>query len=223
MNIQYELIKLRKSTGLTQEQFSEKLDVSRQAVAKWENGSSIPEIEKLILISKMYNITLDRLIKGKTDCSKVDNMKDFDILDLTGFLCRAKINTYAGRGAEANSSRIKSHDLEYSEGNMKYLDSYFGSKKFIGEETMWKSDIPLWSMNYMGRVLSQSFSGDFLKECLIKVPIEYPYRGPKLYTKNDHTYHCNVKGDFSWFYGTEEIFYLSDKVYECTFHGGKIL
>ena len=48
---------------LTQEQLAEKLDVSRQAVAKWENGETYPDIDNLISLSDIFNITLDRLLK----------------------------------------------------------------------------------------------------------------------------------------------------------------
>ena len=77
-------------------------------------------------------------------------------------------------------------------------------------------------MNYSGRVLDELFSGDFLKEALSSVTIQLPYRGPKIYVKNEHSYHCFVDGTFNWFHGYEEIFVKNEKVYECIFHGGQI-
>lgn len=54
---------LRKSKGLTQEQLAIQLNVSSQAVSKWENDLSIPDLPILIEISNLFNVTLDELIK----------------------------------------------------------------------------------------------------------------------------------------------------------------
>lgn len=59
------LAALRKKQGLTQEQLAEILNVSRQAVSKWESGAAYPETEKLIRLSKIYNCTLDDLVQDK--------------------------------------------------------------------------------------------------------------------------------------------------------------
>ena len=141
---------------------------------------------------------------------------------IVDFLIRAKKATYAGEGAEAAPSRPNSHDLEYSEGDLKYIDTYLGGREFAGEEAMWKDDIPFWAMNYVGRVVADGFSGDFLKEALSLVPENNPYRGPEEYSNGDFTYKCSVTGDFDWFSGCEEILLQNTKVYECLFHGGKI-
>ena len=85
------------------------------------------------------------------------------------FLIRAKKATYAGKGAETTSSRTKSHDLKYTEGDLMYYDTYLGGEKFAGEEALWISETPYWSMNYVGRVTGENFSGDFLKEALLHV------------------------------------------------------
>lgn len=56
---------LRTRNGLSQEELSEKLDVSRQTVSKWEAGSSFPEIEKLIALSDLFKVSIDYLLKDK--------------------------------------------------------------------------------------------------------------------------------------------------------------
>jgi len=144
---------------------------------------------------------------------------DKNVID---FLIRAKKATYAGKGAETAPSRPNSHDLQYSEGSLKYIDTYLGGSKFAGEEALWKENIPFWSMNYIGRVIGDNFSGDFLKEALLNVPQEYPFRGPPQYKNGDYTYMCSIIGDFHWFNGSEEIFFSEKKIYECLFHGGDI-
>lgn len=73
-------------------------------------------------------------------------------------------------------------------------------------------------MNYIGQVIGDNF----LKEALMHVLEELPFRGPKIYTNGSYHYHCKVDGEFAWFQGYEEIFYMEEKIYECCFHGGAI-
>lgn len=54
---------LRRRSGLTQEQFAEQLQVSRQAVSKWESGKGYPEMEKLLFICRQYGVTLNDLFE----------------------------------------------------------------------------------------------------------------------------------------------------------------
>ncbi|MCH5206958.1 MAG: helix-turn-helix domain-containing protein [Oscillospiraceae bacterium] len=56
----------RKQNGYTQEQVAEKLGVSRQAVAKWERGESVPDIENVIALADMYEVTVDSLVRNMT-------------------------------------------------------------------------------------------------------------------------------------------------------------
>lgn len=141
---------------------------------------------------------------------------------LVDFLIKAKKSTYAGKGAETSPSRVRSHDLVYRDGALMYYDTYLGGEKFAGEEAIWIADIPYWSMNYIGRVTDENFSGDFLKEALLHVPFEKPYRGPDVYFNGDYIYECSVRGEFDWFQGKETIKYKGNEIYECYFHGGLI-
>ena len=138
------------------------------------------------------------------------------------FLIRAKQATYAGKGAETVSSRVRSHDLVYRENEYMYYDTYLGGDQFAGEEALWISELPFWSMNYAGRVTGENFSGDFLKEALLHVPEEQPYRGPREYTNGDYVYRCDTQGSFDWFQGKETISYQGKEIYECFFHGSLI-
>jgi transcriptional regulator with XRE-family HTH domain len=63
MKFNEKLQALRKEKGLSQEALAELLDVSRQAISKWESGQSYPETEKMIALSEMFGVTLDSLIK----------------------------------------------------------------------------------------------------------------------------------------------------------------
>ena len=141
---------------------------------------------------------------------------------IISFLIRAKRATYAGKGAETASSRIGSHDLVYRENNLMYYDTYLGGDRFAGEEALWISDVPYWSMNYIGRVTGSPFSGDFLKEALLHVPEDMPFRGPEKYVNGNYDYSCSVEGDCDWFQGKETISYCGNQIYECIYHGGLI-
>lgn len=54
---------LRGQNKMSQGDLAEKLEVSRQSVSKWETGASVPELDKLIMMSKLFNITLDELVQ----------------------------------------------------------------------------------------------------------------------------------------------------------------
>lgn len=60
-----QLSKLRKENNLTQEDLAEKCDVSRQAVAKWESGESLPDVYKISQIAKKFEVSLEELIWGE--------------------------------------------------------------------------------------------------------------------------------------------------------------
>mgnify|MGYP003462561336 FL=1 len=60
--INMNLKNLRNHHGYTQEDIAEHLQVSRQAVAKWEKGESMPDIENCMALAKLYNVTLDNLV-----------------------------------------------------------------------------------------------------------------------------------------------------------------
>ncbi|MBO5104682.1 MAG: helix-turn-helix domain-containing protein [Ruminococcus sp.] len=64
MGIQLSKLKIyRKQYGFTQEEIAEKLGVSRQAVAKWEKGESLPDIESCMKLADLYETTVDMLLR----------------------------------------------------------------------------------------------------------------------------------------------------------------
>lgn len=70
MNFSEKLLTLRKANNLTQEQLAEKLDVSRQSISKWESGQAAPELEKIVALSAVFNVTTDYLLKS----SEIDDL-----------------------------------------------------------------------------------------------------------------------------------------------------
>lgn len=65
MTFHNKLYNLRKQKGLSQEELANRLNVSRQTVSKWEIGDSTPDMEKLIAISDLFDISLDELVMDK--------------------------------------------------------------------------------------------------------------------------------------------------------------
>ena len=142
------------------------------------------------------------------------------------FLIRAKRATYAAKGAECAPSRPGSHDLEYREGDLMYYDTYLGGDKFSGEEALWVSGVPVWSMNYPGRVTGDNFSGDFLKQALLSVPRDKPFRGPARFESDGfpgYLFVCESCGGTEWFQGFEYISLDGERIYECCFIGGDVI
>ena len=66
MKLSENIQKFRKKKGFSQEKLAEKCPVSRQAIAKWENGESVPTIDKLIFLADLYELSLDELV-GRTE------------------------------------------------------------------------------------------------------------------------------------------------------------
>lgn len=70
---QLKLMRTRK--GLTQEQVAEQVGVSRQAVAKWEKGESLPDIESCVYLADLYGVPLDMLVRGLKEEIQSENSK----------------------------------------------------------------------------------------------------------------------------------------------------
>lgn len=62
MKFQYELQRLRKQAGMSQEELGERLGVSRQTISKWENGTSYPDMLNLMTISGFFSVSVDSLV-----------------------------------------------------------------------------------------------------------------------------------------------------------------
>ena len=79
-NLPNNLYELRRKAGLSQEEFADRLNVSRQAVSKWERGESYPDTENLITISEMFKVTIDELLNAG-DLSSIE-AKNIDAPDV---------------------------------------------------------------------------------------------------------------------------------------------
>ena len=200
MNFSEKLQILRKNKGLTQEALADKLNVSRQAVAKWESGQAYPDISNLIQISDLMSVTVDYLVRDQQCMMNVtgDSTDKADIDELITFRLEANVNTYAAFMNKSASTRLDSHDFRYTNGDYTYHDTYVGGEQFAGQEAIWKNGKAQYAMNYLGRVLEKEFSGNFLKEALRAAYLKMPYRGPEYYQSGEYTYTCSVNGDYTY-------------------------
>lgn len=74
MNIGNNLFQARKKSRLSQETVAEKLGVSRQTISKWETNETLPDIYQSKKLSKLYNLTLDKLIEFDTDLEEIEEI-----------------------------------------------------------------------------------------------------------------------------------------------------
>ena len=224
MSFSERLWKVRDEAGISQERLAEELNVSRQAVAKWESGAGMPDIDNLVGISNFFQVTLDYLLKD-TVCPKMKSESDYGSSEIIDFIVEAKKKTYASANsfdaARVASTRLASSDLAYEAGDFKYWDTYVGGSHFSGTEVVWYKEVPVWAMNYSGRTLSGDL-GSFLTDSLSRVNAEMPYRGPAFYRDGKYTYVNLVTGEFGWFNGVEKIYYDGELIYELVYHGGMV-
>lgn len=84
------LIDLRKKHGWSQEELAEKMDVTRQSVSKWESAQSVPDIEKIIRLSELFNVSTDYLLKDNNEAynaeEKQENIRRVTIKEAEKFL-----------------------------------------------------------------------------------------------------------------------------------------
>lgn len=77
MELNKQLKKYRIQQKLSQENLAEKIFVSRQTISNWENGKSYPDIQNLLLLSEIFDVSLDELVKGDVEHmkKKISNTK----------------------------------------------------------------------------------------------------------------------------------------------------
>ncbi len=100
MNIGERIYELRRKNSMSQEDLAEKMNVSRQSISKWESNQSVPEVEKIVQLSNILNVSTDWILKGEnskkqTSQSNKNNLKSVQTvstaLNYTGFVIGAFI------------------------------------------------------------------------------------------------------------------------------------
>lgn len=75
MTLGQKIFELRNKQKMSQGDLAEKLNVSRQSISKWETDASVPELDKLIMLSDLFNITMDELVRDELPEKDTDEKK----------------------------------------------------------------------------------------------------------------------------------------------------
>lgn len=81
MTIADRIQSLRKSKGMSQEELADAVGVSRQAVSKWESEQTAPDLEKVVIMSDIFEVTTDYILKGIEPVKTDDHKTMADVLD----------------------------------------------------------------------------------------------------------------------------------------------
>lgn len=146
------ILDLRKQNKMTQKELADKLNVTAQAVSKWENGRGIPDIEILQKISTEFNVNIDSILNGEKGKKKISmkylliillviillgiviylllNSKDYNFTDIKSTSNNFKVNGVAAYSLDKNSIYISK--IEYLDGDEE--------EKYVGMEcTLYES------------------------------------------------------------------------------------
>jgi len=149
-------------------------------------------------------------------------------MDLIDFIIEAKLSGYA-RGGDGQEIKFNDGSIgfEIKSDGYKYIDRYNGFNPFAGSEQIFdSSNTLLWVMNYFGEVLPSGSDTkgiySFLKEAMLLISPEYPFRGPAKLERKNFRYENRQYGSLDRFHGIESIYDNSVRVYVLYYHGGKI-
>lgn len=150
-----------------------------------------------------------------------------DIRLLNDIVVAAKAATYVGGGVKARASRTGSHDLGWSQGDWRYLDSYFGGTDFIGQEVVWFKDEPVWAMNYYGYIalpelIDGQRAGETIKAALSAMYAEGRFLDGFRWAGVHGTYIDTSTGDAGHFHGREVIMVAEREAYALDYFGGLV-
>jgi hypothetical protein len=150
-----------------------------------------------------------------------------NLKQLSEFLVKAKKSGYAaGNRVKKIKEKDKSKTIIFKDGDWKYHDNYFGSKPFGGREVVFFKNQPVYMMIYYGSV-NKSIKDykkvyKFLRDALILIPKDKPFRGPKKYVQSDYIYINKFKGKIDNFSGIEIITIKRRKIYRAKYIGGLV-
>lgn len=85
------LKELRKESGFTQEQLSEKLGVSNRSVSRWENGSNMPDFDMVIEMANLYDVTIEELLDGERKENMIEKEEETTLLKVAEYENESKI------------------------------------------------------------------------------------------------------------------------------------
>lgn len=95
MKLSDKIVGLRKSKGMSQEELAEKLNISRQAISRWEMGSAMPDATNILQISKLFGVTTDYLLnddyESDNDLPKIKEIKEDNSKQILIFLVTLEV------------------------------------------------------------------------------------------------------------------------------------
>lgn len=97
MKLSDKIVELRKSNGMSQENLAEKLDVSRQAISRWESGSAMPDANNILQLSKLFGVSTDYLLNddysSDNDLPKVQAAHNDNLAQIMIYLVTLEVMT----------------------------------------------------------------------------------------------------------------------------------
>ena len=105
---------LRIKNNLTQRELADKLNVTFQAVSKWENGKSIPDIAQLKEISNMFDVNIEELLNGKKDNKKNNTNKKLWIIPIVLIIIGIIVGVIVNRNINFSFKKITTYDTSFS-------------------------------------------------------------------------------------------------------------
>ena len=206
MNIAMTILKIRKDKKMTQEKFAKLFNVTRQTVSNWENEKSYPDLQTLIKISDMFEISLDTLMKGdKTMVKKFDkellqNKLIKNILKISSIIIAILVIAYYTYTAIwYNNKKICEEKFQTSliETGFKFDDN-LGYYKLESNEAIYytpNQKMPRYSFNFYATTIDSQIPGEDVAMRVIG-----PGYSASLYLSNTYTVDSNgnlIDGELS--------------------------
>lgn len=199
MDLGKKILKIRKDSKMSQDEFAETLHVTRQTVSNWENSKNYPDIETLIRISDTFHISLDVLLKGdKKMVNKIDKQinssKRFKMLAFLfiGLLVIVSIfivkNMYMKRESERKDN-IRYEQIIHNINRLGFQKDEIGFASIVEDEVTYKIYIkrPQVLENYMSAT-------SFIRDEMISVTYDGKNIIVTYLNENDTAVYCNKYG-----------------------------
>lgn len=143
---------LRKSHNYTQDELARKLDISRQAVSKWETGITLPDLEILLKISKLYGLTINEILEPPIQFKRISDFEQISVIPqdelreiLEQFDTHSLVIASMGASPEINELLEKLfQDIDY-----KMLRSHIGRVRIEEVETIQKEIVSMINLQVM--------------------------------------------------------------------------
>jgi len=145
---------------------------------------------------------------------------------LKEFIFAANLSGYAGGKAKNWTKEAdRSTTIKFEKGDWLYLDNFYGGEPYGGRTIVFFQNQPIWIMVYYGWVeptINPKEVYPFLREALLQMPQDAPFRGPKKFVSHPYHYLNSWSGDVSRFFGQEKIIGPLQAVYQASYLGGLV-